>query len=191
MHSAIHFSARVAALIGGIVLVGLVVLTCVSVLGRGLVTLGYSDWLGQGLADALLSTGVGPVSGDFELVEAGVAFAIFAFLPVCQLHGGHATVNVFTDRLPLRANAWLVAFWEGLLALVILLVTWRLSVGMMDKFANQETTFLLQFPVWWAYAASLAAAVVASVTAIYCAWGRVVFALTGRSILPAGGAETG
>ena len=33
---------------------------------------------------------------DYELVEAGVAFAIFAFIPLCQIYGSHATVDIFT-----------------------------------------------------------------------------------------------
>src|SRR6056297_130543 len=192
MTRAIERLARAMAILGGVVLTALVLLTCVSVLGRGLNSMGHSDWLttlSQGVADGLIATGVGPVTGDFELVEAGIAFSIFAFLPICQLYAGHATVDVFTSRLSDRANAWLVAFWDVVLALAILLITWRLSAGLADKYANGETTFLLQFPVWWSYAASFMAALVASVTAIYCSLGRVTLAATGRSILPDPGAD--
>jgi TRAP-type C4-dicarboxylate transport system permease small subunit len=192
MKTAIERLARAMAVLGGVVLTALVVLTCVSVLGRGLNSMGHSDWLtglSQSLADGLIAAGVGPITGDFELVEAGIAFAIFAFLPICQLYAGHATVDVFTSRLSDRVNTWLVAFWDVILTLVILLITWRLGAGLADKFANGETTFLLQFPIWWSYAASFAAAVVASVTAIYCSVGRVTYAVTGRSILPSTGAD--
>lgn len=192
MKTAIERLARAMAVLGGVVLTALVLLTCVSVLGRGLNSMGHSDWLiglSQSLADRLIATGVGPVTGDFELVEAGIAFAIFAFLPICQLYAGHATVDVFTSRLSDRANAWLVAFWEGVLTLVIWLITWRLCAGLLDKLGNGETTFLLQFPIWWAYAASFVAALAASVTALYCAVARVTYAATGRSILPASGAD--
>jgi len=192
MQVAIERLARAMAVLGGVVLTLLVVLTCVSVLGRGLNTMGHSDWLiglSGAFADWMIAMGVGPVNGDFELVEAGIGFAIFAFLPICQLYAGHATVDIFTSGLPERANRWLIAFWEVVLTLVILLITWRLGVGMLDKFGNGETTFLLQFPIWWAYAASFGAALVASVTAIYCAAGRVILAATGRLILPASGAD--
>ncbi|WP_299788306.1 TRAP transporter small permease subunit [uncultured Marivita sp.] len=192
MKTAIERLARAMAVLGGVVLTALVVLTCVSVLGRGLNSMGHSDWLSavsQSLADGLIAAGVGPITGDFELVEAGIAFAIFAFLPICQLYAGHATVDVFTSRLSDRVNTWLMAFWDVVLTLVILLITWRLGAGLADKFGNGETTFLLQFPIWWSYAASFAAAVVASVTAIYCSVGRVTYAVTGRSILPPSGAD--
>lgn len=187
MHSFIERLARLMAVLGGIILTGLVILTCVSVLGRGGNTFGHSDFLtslSEGAANALIATGVGPVTGDFELVEAGIAFAIFAFLPICQLYSGHATVDIFTSMMSQRSNRYLQAFWEILLTLTILLITWRLFAGMQDRIRYGETTFLLQFPVWWAYAASFVAALVASVVAVYCAWFRTVGALTGRSILP-------
>ena len=185
--------ARAVAMAGGLVLLALIALTCLSVLGRGLNSLAHSDLvagLSPGLGEALLAIGVGPVTGDFELVEAGIAFAIFAFLPLCQLHSGHAFVSLFTDRLPSRANRALVAFWEIVLAAIIVLVTLRLYEGMTDKLRNGQTTFLIQFPVWWAYAASLAAAVAASIVAIYCAAARSIEAATGTAILPSSqGAE--
>ena len=180
--------ARLMALIGGLVLTLLVVLVSVSVLGRGGNTFAHWDGFASvapGLSQALLATGIGPIPGDFELVEAGIAFAIFAFLPICQLHGGHATVDVFTSYLPARANAALIAFWEVLLSLVILLITWRLFSGMLSKLDNGETTFILQFPIWWAYAASVAAAIGASVVAVCCAVTRVL------GVLPDGSGADG
>jgi len=190
MTRAIERLARAMAILGGVVLTALVLLTCVSVLGRGLNSMGHSDWLttlSQGVADGLIATGVGPVTGDFELVEAGIAFSIFAFLPICQLYAGHATVDVFTSRLSDRANAWLVAFWDVVLTLAILLITWRLSAGLADKYANGETTFLLQFPVWWSYAASLVAAVAAALVGVYMAVIRIIEVISGHTMLSVGG----
>ncbi|MEQ9694803.1 TRAP transporter small permease [Shimia sp. SDUM112013] len=190
MHSLVERLARIMAIAGGVVLTALVALTCVSVLGRGLNTFGHSDTLktlSEGAANALIATGVGPVNGDFELVEAGVAFAIFAFLPICQLYGSHATVDVFTNALPPKVNRIIVTFWEVVLTAVILLITWRLFVGLQSKMAYGETTFLLQFPVWWAYGFSFLAAVVASLVAVYCAIARIIELMTGRHILPYAG----
>lgn len=189
MQHAMERIARMMALLGGLVLTGLVLLVCVSVAGRGGITFAHWDWLqvaAPRLAAWLASSGIGPVNGDFELVEAGIAFAIFAFLPLCQLHSGHATVDVFTSYLPKRANAWLITLWEVVFSAVILLITWRLFAGMLAKFGNGETTFILQFPVWWAYAASIFAAGVASVVAVYCAVARVLERFSGRRLLPDG-----
>ncbi len=40
------------------------------------------------------------VPGDFELVQNGLAMALFAFLPICQLHGGNISVDTFTRARP-------------------------------------------------------------------------------------------
>ena len=179
--------ARFMAILGGLVLTALIGLTCVSVLGRGLNTFGHSEFmtsLSESAANALIATGVGPVSGDFELVEAGISFTIFASLPICQLKRGHASVDVFAGSFPRWMNRWLEVVWEVLLSLLIFLITWRLFVGMEDKMRYNETTFLLQFPIWWAFALSFAAAAVASVVALYCAVARVLELITGRRFTP-------
>ncbi len=183
---------RLMAMLGGLVLVGLVVITCVSVLGRIGNTLGHNAWLESAAAPlAALFRHLGPVRGDFELVEAGVAFAIFAFFPWCQLKRGHATVDLFTQFLPQTGQRFLAMLWEVLLALVIAALTWRLIVGTLDKADNGETTFLLQFPVWWGFALCAFAATVASVVALYVAAMRVRELFTGVDslIAPEAGAE--
>lgn len=181
------WAAQAMALAGGLVLCVLIGLTCASVLGRGLNTLAHGPWLvglAPGLAGWLAGTGVGPVRGDYELIEAGMAFTVFAFLPICQLQAGHATVGVFTDRLPTRAGRWLMAFWEVALAIVIVVIGWRLYAGFVEKIGNGQTSFLLQFPVWWAYCASFAAACVAGLVGIWCAGARLVEGWTHRTLMP-------
>lgn len=180
MSYAVSTLARVMAILGGLALTALVLLVCVSILGRSLSGLAHSSWmadLAPGLADALLATGLGPVPGDYEIVEAGMAFAIFAFLPLCQMQRAHATVDIFTSVLSANTNRWLQAFWELCLTAAILLITWRLGAGTLDKIETGEITFLLGFPKWWAYAASLGAALVASVVAVFCAVARCQDAL--------------
>ena len=185
MHGLVKWLARMSAVIGGIVLLILIGLTTLSIIGRELSKLGHA--LGEGpLGQWLIASGVDEIKGTYELTEAGVAFAIFAFFPVCQFYGNHATVDVFTSAMPRRALGWLRAFWEVVLAAVIVFIGLRLYEGMLRYLGNGETTLFLQFPVWWAYAASVGAAAIASLTAVYCAWARVVEAATGRHILPEG-----
>lgn len=164
MHSLIRGLSHVTALAGGIVLLVLIILTTTSILGR--------------------SVGLGEINGNYELLEAGVAFAIFSFLPICQFYGAHATVDVFVSGLPDRANRWLVAFWEVVLSVVIIFVVWRLYFGLERYIKNGETTLFLQFPVWWAYACAFAAGVVACIVAVYAAQARVREAISGQMILP-------
>lgn len=182
--------ARFMALLGGAVLLALIAVTCISVLGRGLNTFGHSAFLTElfpALGEALLAAGVAPVTGDFELVEAGIAFAIFAFLPICHLKGGHATVDILSDQLPGRVNRFLITFWDVAFTLIVLLIAWRLFEGFQSKLRNGEITYLLQFPIWWAYGASLAAAVIAGLIAVHVAGTRVVALLRGRDPLGTGG----
>ncbi len=185
--------SRIMAVIGGVVLIALILLMCLSVLGRGLNTFLHGAMMqggAKGLADALLATGIGPILGDFEIVEAGIAFAIFAFLPLCQITQSHATVDVFTALLSERVNRVLVLVSEILFVAVLALIAWRLWDGMMSKLGYGETTFLIQFPVWWGYAACMVPAVLALIVAAYMAATRLAEVATGRSILPlASGAD--
>ncbi|MEJ6402428.1 TRAP transporter small permease [Yoonia sp. 2307UL14-13] len=177
VHTLIAGLARLMALLGGIVLCTLVLTVCISVLGREVNDVAHAGYLGP-LGPWLLGLGIGPVTGDFELVEAGIAFAIFAFLPLTQLTGTHASVDIFTAGVGPRVNDFLAAFWSLVMAVAIILITWRLFAGMQDKLRYGETTYLIQFPIWWAYAASFAAAITASIISIYCA----VLRFTGKRL---------
>lgn len=186
MHKLIHLLARGLALIGGIALVLLIAITVISIVGRTGATLAYSEFVQSSLtvlSDALVASGIGPINGDFEMVEMGIAFAIFCFLPWCQLTSGHATVDLFTSALPERVNRFLIFFWEVVLALAIILIAWRLGVGMSDKMRYGETTFLLQVPVWYGFAASFAASIAAALVAIYVAAIRGIEFWTGKDLL--------
>lgn len=170
LHSAVKRLAQTAAIIGGVVLTLLVLLTTASIVGR---TFNFVPGLDE-------------IKGTYELTEAGVAFAIFAFLPICQFHGAHATVDVFTMGLGQRANQLIKAFWEIILTAVIIFISLRLYDGMLRYYNNGETTLFLQFPVWWAYAASAAASVITCLVALYTTYARLAEAVTGRSILTEG-----
>ncbi|HUG60538.1 MAG TPA: TRAP transporter small permease [Methylomirabilota bacterium] len=166
----IHRLALLSAELGGVVLAAVIVMTGASILGR-----------------ALNGLGLGPVPGDFELVEAGIGFAVFAFLPIAQLKGAHATVDVFTSLMGVKANRVLLAIWEVAMALVFALIAWRLFEGLKQKFANGETTFLLQFPVWWVFAACMAPAVIAVIVAVWSAYDRLRAVATGLDTRPVSG----
>lgn len=189
MHRVVEVLSRGSAVLGGCVLLFLIVLSTLSIVGRELSKLGHrltdGDWM-VGLGNALVASGVDEINGTYELTEAGVAFAIFAFLPACQFYGAHARVDVFTSRLPRNALGWLRAFWEVALSAIIIFITLRLYDGMLRYLGNGETTLFLQFPVWWSYAACVGAAGIACITAIYCAYARVAEAVTGRAVLPEG-----
>jgi TRAP-type C4-dicarboxylate transport system permease small subunit len=179
--------SRIMTYLGGAMLSALIVLTGLSVAGRSLNGFLHSDWMDRvapGFSEWALGIGVGPINGDFELIEAGIAFAVFAFLPLCQLTGGHASVDVFTNLMSDRVNRALRLITELLFAAVLVLIAVQLFAGMQSKFRSGQTTFLVEFPVWWAYALSLTGAVVAAAVGVYVAVTRLRETVTGQQILP-------
>lgn len=188
MHIYVTRLARIFAILGGLVLTTLIVLTCLSIVGRSVNSLLHSDVIQNllpGIANALLATGVGPIDGDFELVEAGMAFTIFAFLPLCQLNGAHASVDIFTARLPHRINHTLRLMVDIVFAAVLILIAVKLFAGMESKRGSGQTTLLLQYPVWWGYAISVPGAVAAALVSVHIALSRLIEITTGRMVLPA------
>ena len=173
MHTFIHRLSRIMALIGGGVLLLLVLLTCLSVIGRSINTIGHYDFVQEnlGFLSAILIK-FSPINGDYEIVEAGIAFAILAFFPWCMVNRGHATVDIFTAFLPVTGNRFLAFVWEVIFVVALVVISWRLYVGTTDKMRYGETTFLLETPVWWGYAACFAASLVAALVAVYSMYMR-------------------
>ncbi|KAB2919939.1 MAG: TRAP transporter small permease [Hyphomicrobiaceae bacterium] len=106
-----------------------------------------------------------PLAGDFEMVEVGVAVAAFTFLPYCQLTGSNVSADIFTQGAGPRTMACL-SLLSGLFALAFgALLTWRMSLGLLDYRQFGETTAITGFPIWVAFVPiviSLAMLVVAS-----------------------------
>lgn len=192
MHRFFLALSKFMAFLGGLVLTVLILLICFSIFGRTLSGFFHSDFaagLLGGFAQTMINVGIGPVNGDYELVEAGIAFTIFAFLPLTQITGAHANVDIFTNGLPVRAQLYLKAIIEILFAAVLVMIAVQLNQGMWDKMNRGQTTFLLQFPVWWAYGLSLIGAVSAALVGVYVAYARIHHALTGQAVIIDEGAD--
>ncbi|MFS4581768.1 TRAP transporter small permease [Phaeobacter sp. C3_T13_0] len=186
MHKLMMGLARLMAVAGGIVLSLLILLTCLSIVGRllnGLLHGAIMQGMAPDLSEWLISIGIGPINGDFEVVEAGVAFAIFAFLPLCQITAGHASVDLVTNSFPRSVKRFLRMLTEIVFAAVLVLIAARLGAGTLSKVQNGETSFLLEFPVWWSYGASLFAACVAALVGTYMAAVRTIEFFTGRILV--------
>lgn len=153
--------SRLLAMLGGALLLAITALVVLSVSGR-----------------ALIWAGLGPIPGDFELVEAATALAVFCFLPWCQMERGHVSVDIFADQLGTRANTVLAVLFDLAMTAAAGFILWRLWAGMQDKMQYNETTFILQFPVWWGYAVCVP---VGAVFVIVCAWTVVRSLVEGRT----------
>jgi TRAP-type C4-dicarboxylate transport system permease small subunit len=164
---AVGWLATAIAIAGGSVLVLVTIITVFSVIGR-----------------ALIPLGLGPIRGDFEIIQTGVMFAIFCALPITQYHRGHADVSVITDYFPARAAAIIELVMDALMVVVTIFILWRFSIGLLDKYGNREMTFILHTPVWWSYAVGLLGAVCTVIVAIYCLARSTANALSKNPVKP-------
>ena len=147
---ALHRLCHGFALFGGLVLVLIMLLSVASIIGRSLF--------------------LAPIQGDFELVQIGCAVAVFAFMPWCQLRGGHIVVDFFTTKARPAVRARLDAISHTLLGLVAALIAWRLVFGAIDLFEYEETTMVLRIPSWLGYVPATLSAALLSAVSFYTAW---------------------
>jgi TRAP-type C4-dicarboxylate transport system permease small subunit len=145
--------ARLSALLGGVLLACITLVTCVSVAGRN-------------LADLTLI-------GDFELTGAICGVAIALFLPWCQLSGGNIIVDFFTANARPHTIAQLDRAGAWLMALVMAVLAWRTGLGGANAWANHSASMLLGFPDWVVYAGMLPAMGLTGVIALGQATGRI------------------
>jgi TRAP-type C4-dicarboxylate transport system permease small subunit len=124
--------ARLCALLAGLLIAFMVVLTCGSIIGRE--TVGHT------------------ITGDFELVALATGAAVGLFMPLCQLHRGNIVVDFFTARAPKRVNRVLDRIGALLLAACCALLAWRAALGGLSSYNSHNSTMLLGVPEWYAYA---------------------------------------
>jgi len=139
--------ARLCAILAGLLLTAITLMTCVSLIGRN-------------------TTGVTLV-GDFELTGVAAGAAIALFMPYCQLQRGNIIVDFFTARLSDAANARLDRLGALLLALLFALLAWRTSLGGLNSYNTHSETQILGFPEWIAYSAMVPPFVLTSVIGLY------------------------
>ena len=123
---------RYLAVGGGFILTAIALMTVASILGR-----------------ALISIGLKPIPGDFELVETGCAVAVFSFLPWCQFNRGHVTVDILANTFPQKIQSLLMLLGNLALSCVAIIIAMQLWPGLVEKHTYGETTFILGMPVWY------------------------------------------
>lgn len=122
---------RALALLGGLVLLAMALLTVVSVLGRYLFG--------------------APIPGDVELVAVLTATAVSLFLPYCQLRHGNVIVDVFTANAKPVVRGWLDTAGSLLLFAMAATLSWRLGVGGLDLARSGDESMMLRLPTWWGF----------------------------------------
>jgi len=152
--------AKAMALLGGTMFIVLIAMSLRSIIGRKL--------------------GFGPVNGDIELMQAGTAVAAIAFLPYCTLLGEHLKVDFFTENLDRRIKRKIDGVADLLLAVVMVLLTWRTGLSALSLHEAGEVTALVSLPVWIPVAALVPMLALTTVCAIY----RAVIAFFPAKALP-------
>lgn len=92
-----------------------------------------------------------PVPGDFEIVEMGVAVAVFAFLPYCQITGANVSADIFTSWVGPRTISVLSAIASVVAFAFAILLVWRMYLGLIDYREYREVTTIYQIPIWIAF----------------------------------------
>jgi TRAP-type C4-dicarboxylate transport system permease small subunit len=146
LHEALHKLAVWFAYAGGAIVAAIGIMSAISIIGRAL-------W-------------AKPITGDFELVEIGIAVAGSLFLAYCQITAGNIVVDIFTIRASDRAKAAMDCFGALLMAGMFILVGWRCAVGMTEIRHSGETSMLMGFPIWIGYVCVLPGIALAAVTAL-------------------------
>jgi TRAP-type C4-dicarboxylate transport system permease small subunit len=124
--------ARISAVLAGILLTFITVMTCASIVGRELF----------GSA----------ITGDFELSGAATGAAIAMFMPWCQAKRGNIIVDFFTASCSEKANGVMDRFGALLLAFCFAVLAWRTGLGGLSSYASNSGTMILGFPEWVVFA---------------------------------------
>ncbi len=125
--------AKFCAILAGLLLIFITLMTVVSVVGR--------DTIGK------------TIVGDFELSGAAAGAAIALFMPWCQYQRGNIMVDFFTTKASSTTQNTMDRIGALVLAGVMLLMTWRTTLGGLNAWNTQSGTMMLGLPEWVVYVA--------------------------------------
>ena len=125
------------ALFGGALLLLIVLATAVNAVGFTANTIART-WGGN----------VPGLPGYEDAVTMLVGVAGLAMFPYCQLHGGHAAVDIFMQKASAFANR-VVSVLSGLLVIAVALtMAVMLVYGTLETRSDNTETAVLGWPVW-------------------------------------------
>ena len=128
----LEWLAKLCAVLGGVLLTVITLVTCVSLIGRN--TTGWT------------------LVGDFELSASAVGASMALFVPWCQITRGNIIVDFFTAKASKATNALLDRFGALLLGLAMALIAWRTTLGGLNAWKTGAGSMMLGFPEWIVYA---------------------------------------
>jgi TRAP-type C4-dicarboxylate transport system permease small subunit len=127
----LEWLARACAILAGVILIGITLMTVYSVLGR--------DLFGKAL------------TGDFELTAVMTGAAIALFLPWCQVRRSNIIVDFFTAKASKKTRGMLDRVGALFIAAMLGLCAWRATLGGISVYKSNSGTMMLGFPEWIVY----------------------------------------
>lgn len=152
--------SKLAAAVGGLMFVVLVVVSLVSIVGRKLFS--------------------APVPGDMEILQLVAAAAAANFFAYCHLIHGDLKVDLFTAALPRRWIHTLEALASLAVAAFGAILAWRIGAGAASTLDAGETSAILAWPVGWFQAAMVPGFILLALSGLYLS-GRNLAACFGRN----------
>jgi TRAP-type C4-dicarboxylate transport system permease small subunit len=138
--------AKLCAVVAGVLLTVITLMTCVSVIGRN--TVGWT------------------IVGDFELSGSAAGAAIALFLPWCQFKRGNIMVDFFTAKASSTTQHTLDRLGAAFMALAMALLAWRTAIGGINAWKSQAGSMMLGFPEWTVYTLMVPAIALTAVIAL-------------------------
>jgi len=123
--------AKACAVLAGVLLTGITLMTCVSLIGRN--TTGWT------------------IVGDFELSGSAAGAAIALFMPWCQVRRANIIVDFFTAKASERTTLALDRLGALILAVCMGLLAWRSAIGGVNAWTSGSGSMMLGFPDWIVY----------------------------------------
>ncbi|MEM8950456.1 MAG: TRAP transporter small permease [Pseudomonadota bacterium] len=125
------------ALMGGVLLIAIMIVTSINVSAFGLDRLARQ-----------FGSNVAALPGYEDFVRLAISSAALMFLPYCQFRRGHVAVDLFVSRLPERFRQSLDRLWLLAIVLLALFLAYWMLQGMLETQADNALSPVLSWPEW-------------------------------------------
>ena len=127
----LDFLARLCAVLAGVLMTVITLMTCVSLIGRN--TVGWT------------------IVGDVEISAFVAGAAVALFLPLCQARRGNIIVDFFTAKASAGTQTALDRLGALFMFAVMALMTWRTAVGGVNAWQSNSGSMMMGLPEWTVY----------------------------------------
>jgi len=142
--------SRGCTLLGGLLLVLCAALTTVSIVTHALFR--------------------APIHGEHDLVTFGASWAVYLFLPWCQMIKGNVVVDFFLAGAPARLRAALDALGGLVYGAIAAVLIWRMSVGADEVMRSGASSAVLKIPYWTSFPLALFCLALLFAATVYTTW---------------------